>query len=144
MRPVVLALHMMLLSTGAYAQTAPAALSHSGGSEAEAAPTQRMVVFALTEKKLIGADGRVLGDIDGVVVSPAQKKQYLVVSRGGFLGYLRTEYAVPINELVVEGSQIVAKSLTETQLESGTSFDEADPTYKPVPVSQTVNIPERR
>ena len=144
MRSLVLALHVMLLSTGAYAQTAPAALSHSGRSEAERGPTQRMVVFALAEKKLVGADGRVLGDIDGVVVSRVQKKQYVVVSRGGLLGYLRTEYAVPLGELVLEGDQIIAKSLTEGQLESGTPFDEADPTYKPVPVSQTVNIPERR
>lgn len=50
----------------------------------------------------------------------------------------------PINELVLEGSQIVAKSLTEAQLESGTSFDETDPAYKPMPVSQTVDIAERR
>ena len=147
MRHVVFALQLgaIVLTSASYAQTGSAQYSDTSAErrQADAAPTRRIVIFALTEKKLIGADGTILGDIDRVVVGRAEK-HYVLVSRGGFLGYLQTQYAIPLNEVVAEGDRIKAKSLTEAQLENGTPFDEKDAAYSPLPFSQTVNVAEQR
>lgn len=36
---------------------------------------------------LVGADGKEIGDSDGVVENNADKKQFVLVERGGFLGF---------------------------------------------------------
>jgi len=48
-----------------------------------------MSVDTLKDKDLMGASSDELGDIDSVVERNADKKQFLVVGRGGFLGLSR-------------------------------------------------------
>ena len=61
-----------------------------------ATPTRQMTVSDLTEKDLTGANNDEAGDIERVVESNADKKQFLVISRGGFLGLFETEVLIPV------------------------------------------------
>ena len=54
-------------------------------------PTKQMSVSALTEKDLQGAKENEIGDIERVVEANSDKKRYLVISRGGFLGLFESE-----------------------------------------------------
>ena len=60
-----------------------------------ATPMKQMTVSDLTDKDLVGAKDNEVGEIEGVVESTANKKQHLVISRGGFLGLFETEVLVP-------------------------------------------------
>ena len=49
--------------------------------------TRILTVDALEDMDLVGADGKEIGDIEGVVENNADKKQFVVIERGGFLGF---------------------------------------------------------
>ena len=69
-----------------------------------------MTVADLTEKDLTGSSNDEVGDIERVVESNADKKQHLVISRGGFLGLFETEVMIPTGERCRErGSNRVAQ-----------------------------------
>src|SRR5215204_7243424 len=99
--------------------TAPASPSTSGAQPSTAAPaqpatpTKQMTVSALTDKDLVGARDNEVGDIERVVESNADKKQHLVISRGGFLGLFETEVLVPLENVAAQGDRIVLRNLTE-------------------------------
>ena len=77
---------------------------------------KQMTVSALTDKDLVGARDNEVGDIERVVESNADKKQYLVISRGGFLGLFETEVLVPLENVAAQGDRIVLRNLTEEQV----------------------------
>ena len=166
MKGVVLALlaGAVLTNGPSLAQTAPAqpaaaaakpsaAGSDAAGSTAKPAtttaapapaPTREMTVANLTEKELIGQNDGNLGEIERVVENTAEKKPYVVVSRGGVLGFFETEYLVPLDQIAVTGDRVVAKNMTLAQLESGKPFDDTTGTYRTLEDTQKVTVPEQR
>jgi sporulation protein YlmC with PRC-barrel domain len=108
------------------------------------APTREMTVASLTDKDLIGQNGGDLGDIEQVVENTAEKKPYVVVSRGGMLGFFETEYLVPVDQIAVSGDRIVAKNMTQAQLEDSKRFDDTAGTYRTLENTQKVAVPEQR
>src|SRR5207253_1830479 len=82
------------------------------------APAHPMSVSALTAKDLMGAQDDKVGDIERVVESKADKKSYLVVSRGGFFGLFETEVLVALDNVTVEDGRIVLRDLTVEQLKA--------------------------
>jgi hypothetical protein len=103
-----------------------------------------MTVANLTDKDLVGQNGGNLGDIDRVVENTAEKKPYVVVSRGGVLGFFQSEYLVPVDQIAVKGDEIVAKSMTQDQLESGKQFDDTTGAYRVLDDTQKVALAEQR
>jgi sporulation protein YlmC with PRC-barrel domain len=83
-----------------------------------ATPMKQMTVSALTDKDLVGAKDNEVGDIERVVESNADKKQHLVISRGGFLGLFETEVLVPLENVAAQGDRIVLRNLTEEQVKA--------------------------
>jgi sporulation protein YlmC with PRC-barrel domain len=154
----VLLAGMVLLNQPSLAQTAqplspdapsvPGANSAPGGpaSGTAAAPNPRrqIPVSALTDKDLKGQNGADLGDIKRVIESKAEKKSYLVVSRGGLLGFFDQEYLVPLDQIAIAGDRVIAKNMTPAQLENSTKFVDDAATYQPLENTQLVSIPEQR
>ncbi len=107
-----------------------------------ATPTRQMPISALTEKDLAGANSGELGEIDRVVESNADKKHFLVISHGGFLGFFKTDVAVPLENVAVRGDQVVAQNLTEEQLKALPKFENDNNAYRVLDNNQTLTLTE--
>jgi hypothetical protein len=116
----------------------------TGGAAADMASTRKVTVSSLTGKGLTGEDNRDLGDIERVVESKADNKPYIVVSRGGLLGFFDKKYLVPIDQIAVAGDRVLAKSLTQSQIERSTSFVDDSGIYHVLEANQVLSIPEQR
>ncbi len=101
-----------------------------------------MTVAALKEKDLVGANSGELGDIDSVVESNADKKRFLIIGRGGFLGLFETDVAIPLENVAVRGDQVVAQNLTEDQLKALPKFENDNNAYRVLDDSQSLPLTE--
>jgi sporulation protein YlmC with PRC-barrel domain len=107
-----------------------------------AAPTRQMTVSDLTDKDLEGPNANEVGDIERVVEANADKKQHLVISRGGFLGMFETEVAIPVENVAVQGDRIVLRNMTPEQIKTLPAFDKAG--FRELESSATVTLTEVR
>ena len=103
-----------------------------------------MNVSELTEKDLTGANNDEVGDIERVVESNADKKQYVVISRGGFLGLFETEVLIPLENVAVKGDQIVLRNLAQEQLRTLPKFESDDTAYRRLEDNQNITLAEDR
>jgi hypothetical protein len=101
-----------------------------------------MSVDTLKDKDLMGASSDELGDIDSVVERNADKKQFLVVGRGGFLGLFETDVAIPLENVAVRGDQVVAQNLTKEQLKALPKFENDNNAYRVLDDDQSVTLAE--
>ena len=132
-------------SGGTTAPVAPSASETQSSTTAPAQPAtpmKQMAVSALTDKDLVGARDNEVGDIERVVESNADKKQYLVISRGGFLGLFETEVLVPLENVAAQGDRIVLRNLTEEQVKALPKYTTDDKAYRNLDGSQTVSLNE--
>jgi len=103
---------------------------------------KQMTVSALTDKDLVGAKDNEVGDIERVVESNADKKQHLVISRGGFLGLFETEVLVPLENVAAQSDRIVLRNLTEEQTKALPKYTTDDKAYRELDSSQTISLSE--
>ncbi len=107
---------------------------------------KQMTVSALTDKDLVGAKDNEVGDIERVMESNADKKQYLVISRDGFLGLFETEVVIPLENVAAQGDRIVLRNLTEEQAKALPKYTTDDTTddkaYRELDGSQTILLSE--
>jgi hypothetical protein len=105
-------------------------------------PTRQMTVDALEDKDLMGVNSGEVGDIEGVVENNADKKRFIVISRGGFLGFFETDVAIPIENVVVRNDQIVLQGLTEEQLKALPKFENTNNSYRKLGDNENVSLTE--
>jgi hypothetical protein len=74
--------------------------------------TRMVTVDALGDMDLVSADGKEIGDIEGVVENNADKKQFVLVGRGGFLGFGAKELAIPVENVTVQGEKVTHSTWT--------------------------------
>ena len=103
-----------------------------------------MSVSALKEKDLIGANSGELGDIDSVVERNTDKKQFLVISRGGFLGLFETDVAVPLENVAVRNDQVIAQNMTADQLKALPKFENDNNAYRVLDNNQSITVTEAK
>jgi hypothetical protein len=107
-------------------------------------PTKQISVSALTDKDLEGPKENEVGDIERVVEANSDKKQYLVISRGGFLGLFESEVLVPLENVGVQGDRIVLRNMTEEQIKGLPKFDSDDKAYRELEGSTTISLTEMK
>lgn len=90
----------------------------------------------------MGANSGELGDIDRVVESNADKKQFLVISRGGFLGLFETDVAIPLENVAMRGDDVVARNLTAEQLKALPKFENENNAYRVLDDNQSLSLTE--
>jgi sporulation protein YlmC with PRC-barrel domain len=105
---------------------------------------KQMTVSALTDKDLVGARDNEVGEIERVVENTADKKRYLVISRGGFLGLFETEVMVPLENVAAQGDRIVLRNLTEEQVKGLPKYTTDDKTYRELDDAETVSLSEQK
>jgi sporulation protein YlmC with PRC-barrel domain len=101
-----------------------------------------MTVTALTDKDLEGPNANEVGDIERVVEANADKKRYLVISRGGFLGLFESEVLVPLDNVAAQGDRIVLRNMTEEQIKALPKFEKDK--YRELESSATVALTEAK
>jgi hypothetical protein len=129
-------------------ETSPAAggMAASPTPAPEQTPTRQITVASLTNKNLKGQDDRSLGGIARVVESTADNQTFVVVRSGGLLGFFEKQYLIPVEQIAVtdDGDSVVAKELTQAELENATPFVEDPVIYQPLEDTRLVSIAERR
>jgi hypothetical protein len=136
------------------ATTAPAAPPTSApapgtttGSTTATSPlgtaTRMLAVNALEDMDLVGADGKEVGDIEGVVENNADKKQFVLVERGGFLGFGAKEIAIPVENIAVQGEKVTLRNMDAAQLDGMTEFSNDNNAYRDLDDSQQINLTQQ-
>jgi sporulation protein YlmC with PRC-barrel domain len=109
-----------------------------------AAPTRQMTVSALTDKDLEGPNANEVGDIERVVEANADKKQHLVISRGGFLGLFETEVLVPLENVAAQGDKIVLRNMPEDQVKTLPKYDKDANTHRELEGNASITLSEMK
>lgn len=127
----------VLATPYAWAQTAPSQPPTTANIP------RQMTVEALEKQDLLTAAGTDVGDIEGVVERDADKKQFIIVQRGGFLGFGGKEIAVPLENLAVQNDRIVLCNMDAAQLDAMPKFTNENNAYRELDRSQQVSLAEQ-
>jgi sporulation protein YlmC with PRC-barrel domain len=123
---------------------APAPGTTTGSTTATLSTATRMVtVDALGDMDLVGADGKEIGDIEGVVENNANKKQFVLVGRGGFLGFGAKELAIPVENVTVQGEKVTLRNMDVAQLDGMTEFTNDNNAYRELDDTQQINLTQQ-
>jgi hypothetical protein len=126
------------------ASPAPGATTSSTTATATLGSTARVLtVDALEDMDLVGADGKEIGDIEGVVENNADKKQFVLVERGGFLGFGAKEIAIPVENLAVQGEKVTLRNMDVAQLDAITEFTNDNNTFRELDDTQQINLTQQ-
>lgn len=138
----------------AVAQTSTSDLAPATGPAAPAAglttatstlgtATRMATVDALEDMDLVGADGKEIGDIEGVVENNADKKQFVLVERGGFLGFGAKEIAIPVENVAVQGEKATRRNMDVAQLDGMTEFTNDNNALRERDDTQQINLSQQ-
>jgi hypothetical protein len=105
--------------------------------------TRMLAVDALKDLDLVDADGKEIGDIEGVVENNADKKQFVLVERGGFLGFGAKEMAIPVENLAVQGEKVTLRNMDVAQLDGMTEFSTEKNAYRELDDTQQNNLTQQ-
>ena len=110
---------------------APGAVTGSTTATATLTATTRILtVKALEEMDIVGADGKGIGTIDGVVENEADNKRLALVRRGGLLGLGAKELAIPLDNLAVQGRKVTLRNMDTAQLDAIPEHNNDGNTYR--------------
>lgn len=87
---------------------------------------QRMVVADLEGMDVVTESGEQLGEVEGLVFSSLEDKQFVVIEHGGFLGLGEKRIALSREGLFVQEDRIVVRGLTDEDIEALPAFERTD------------------
>jgi hypothetical protein len=122
---------------------APEAGSTTGSTTATAtlgSTAGILTVDALEDMDLVGADGKEIGDIEGVVENNADKKQFVVIERGGFLGFGAKTITLPLENVAVQGEKLTLRNMDVAQLDGMAEFKNDNNAFRDLDDSQQINL----
>jgi anaerobic glycerol-3-phosphate dehydrogenase len=102
-----------------------------------------VTVDALGDMDLVSADGKEIGDIEGVVENNADKKQFVLVGRGGFLGFGAKELAIPVENVTVQGGKVTLLNMDVAQLDGMTEFTNDNNAFRELDDAQQINLTQQ-
>lgn len=90
---------------------------------------QRLPIFNLTADQLTGQSvatesGKIVGKID--LIGVRGDTVVAVLGVGGFLGFGKTDIAIPVEQFIFRENVIIVPGVTEERLESMPEFNEAE------------------
>ena len=103
-----------------------------------------LTVDALEDMDLVGADGKEIGEIEGVVENNADKKQFVLVERGGFLGFGAKEIAIPVENVAVQGEKVTLRNMDVAQLDGMTEFNNEGNAYRELDGTQQISLSQQQ
>jgi sporulation protein YlmC with PRC-barrel domain len=102
-----------------------------------------LTVDALEDMDLVGVDGKEIGDIEGVVVNKADKKQFVVVERGGLLGFGAKKIAIPVENVAVQGEKVTLRNMDVAQLDGMTELSNDNNAFYELEDNQQINLTQQ-
>jgi hypothetical protein len=133
-------------TTPASPSALPSAAPEAGSTTASTtlgSTTRILTVDALEDMDLIGADGKEIGDIEGVVENNAGKKQFVVIKRGGFLGFGAKAITLPLENVAVQGEKATLRNMDVAQLDGLAEFKNDNNAFRDLDDSQPINLTQQ-
>jgi len=138
------------MTTGATEEAWTTQAAEQGApQQMEGQSTQAAAVSAemrsITASEIEGMDvvnlrGVQLGEVENVVRSAADNREFIVISHGGFLGLGEKRVALPVTDVRVNGDRIQVPGLTDEQISALPAFDWNDRTYPEVEDNSELQI----
>jgi hypothetical protein len=104
---------------------------------------RQLTVDALEDMDLLGADDRKIGDVGRVVESNADKRQFVVIERGGFLGFGAKEIAIPVGNVAVQGDKVVLRNMDMARLDGMPEYKNENGAFRELDDAQPVGIAQQ-
>ena len=148
--PALVAAMTVAMLASAVAQTSPSGPvpgTVTGSTTATATlsgTTRILTVDTLEAMDLVGADGKEIGIIDGVVENNADHKQFALVRRGGLLGIGAREITIPLENLAVQGGKVSLRDMDTAQLDGSPEFNNTGKAYQRLDGTREVSLPQLR
>jgi hypothetical protein len=108
------------------------------------AVTRQLSVDALQDFDLVGADGKKIGDIERVAENNADRKQFVVVARRGFLGFGAKEIAIPLENVAVHGTGVTLQNMDVAQLDGMAEYRNENNAYRELDGTQQVGLAQQQ
>lgn len=125
------------------ASPAPGTTGSTTSTTTLGATTRILTVDALEDMDLVGADGKEIGDIEGVVENNAAKKQFVVVERGGFFGFGAKAITLPLDNIAVQGEKVTLRNMDVAQLDGLAEFENENNAFRDLDDSQQISVPQQ-
>ena len=107
--------------------------------------TRQLTVDALEDMELVASGStEEIGDIEGVVESTADKKHFVLIERGGFLGFGAKQVAIPLENLAAENDRLVVRNMDVAQLDALPEFENANDAFRELDDAQQVTLPTQQ
>jgi hypothetical protein len=106
--------------------------------------TRILTVDALAAMDLVGADGKGIGTVDGVVETNADNKRFALVRRGGLLGLGAREVAIPLENLAVASGKVILRNMDTAQLDRSPEFLDDRNAYRRLDGTQEIGVQQQR
>jgi len=100
-------------------------------------------VDALEDMDLVGVDGKEIGGIDGVVENNADKNQFVVLERGGFLGFGARKIALPLENIAMQGEKVTLRNIDVAQLDGLAEFKNDNNAFRELDDTQQITLPQQ-
>ena len=122
--------------------TVPEATGAVTGSAMASSILRQMSVDALEDMDFVGADGKEIGEIDGVVEGQ-DGKRFALIERGGFLGIGAKKIAVPLDNLAVQGDRLVLRNMDTAALDAMPAYKNENNAFREIDDEQQVGIAQQ-
>jgi sporulation protein YlmC with PRC-barrel domain len=116
----------MAPAAGTDSQDANATPEAQEGQQAAAGGMQRVALADFEGLDVINERGEQLGDVNSIVQSTADQKQYVVINHGGFLGLGEKTVALSLEGLMMQGDRLVVPGLTDDEIRALPEFTASD------------------
>jgi hypothetical protein len=94
----------------------------------------------LKDMHVVGADGKKIAEIERVVESSADKKQFVVIERGGFLGIGAKETATPIENIAVQGDKATLRNMDVPGVDALPEYRNENNAFRELDNDQQVSV----
>ena len=102
-----------------------------------------LTVDVLEDMEFVGTDGKEIGDIEGVVENNTDKKQFVVIERGGFLGFGAKTITLPLENVAVQDEKITLRNMDVAQLDGLAEFKNDNNAFRDLDDTQQINLTQQ-
>jgi sporulation protein YlmC with PRC-barrel domain len=94
------------------------------------AATRALTVNQLQDMDVYNLRGEELGEIDRIIINPANNMRYAILEHGGFLGLGEDQVALPLERFWLRGDRLVLRGVTEEDLEAMPDWERRFANYR--------------
>ncbi len=133
--------HVQQAGQGANTTGQPnAAVAAASAQGSPQAGTQAVNASKLMKMDVVNAHGDTLGDVEHVLMHTADKKSYVVIGHGGFLGMGEKQVALPVDNMFLRNGKLVMRGITDDQIKAMPSWTQGTQGFTDFTADQPVHV----